>query len=204
MIDIPTLPAPLFSVGIFEVIFFIIFVVISILGQIFNKEKQPQERPRQRPANVPPDPDSDDPLEAEIAEFVRRAQGQAEVIEAEPMLAEPIRPSEPKRPFREAGVLAESSIEKHVDRHMGSQITSFQPKLVSQIENRDEAMDAHLQEVFDHSLGSLRPDSRMEPAADETPSSSVSADKIREMFASPDDVRKAIIMNEILTPPKWD
>lgn len=196
---------PLFSVGVFEVIFFIIFVVISILGQIFNKEKE-NPKPRPRPNDLPGE-NSDDPLETEIAEFVRRAQAEGEIIDAEPLSNQPASHSQPRRNFSEGSVLLDSRNEERAERQLSTnQLTTNRPKLVSKIEERDEQMDAHVQEVFDHQLGKLKPASNMEQADTDEPSALLSPDQIREMFASQDDVRKAIIMNEILTSPsnKWD
>lgn len=74
--------------------------------------------------------------------------------------------------------------------------------LGQRIVDEDQQFDVQLKSKFDHAVGTLAESAV--PAADVVPSDTP-AGQIAAMLASPDGVRQAIILNEILTPPsdRW-
>jgi hypothetical protein len=107
----------------------------------------------------------------------------AEIVEAE-VVGEPRRLSTPPEGLRSARVLPSSEIDQ-----------------------ADEQMEAHLHQVFDHQLGHLRKDNIATgppPPVAEPGDTRISeaAASIRNMLKSPGNLRNAIILNEILTPPR--
>ncbi len=75
------------------------------------------------------------------------------------------------------------------------------------VDQADEQMETHLHQVFDHQLGNLRKDNIAEgppppvAAASDTRVSEA-ASSIANMLRSPANLRNAIILNEIMTPPR--
>ena len=92
------------------------------------------------------------------------------------------------------------SVAEHVEQHISD------ANLASKIEQRDEAMDAHLHDVFDHKIGSLSSQTLTEtkPLSRRKSSVRLNAAELLESFQSPEDIRKAIILKEILTPKSHD
>jgi hypothetical protein len=84
------------------------------------------------------------------------------------------------------------------------QIAEHTRHLGEEVDGADSKMQAHLHQVFDHKLGHLK-SSGGETAlvtADRT-AAELSLDQIRRMLRSPQSVRDAIIMSEILRRPEF-
>lgn len=216
------------------VVFVLISAAWQFMTERPQKKAQPRrppERPEpQRPAVQRLEPQRPEPqrpqaggeqpaqqprgggLEAEIEDFLRQVTGQGpkrepppEPVTAEPILAEPVVTEvELVRAPRNQGI-GNESVEDHVDSHLRKgRFGKRETHLASQIENRDEAMDAHLHDVFDHQVGALERKSQSGVASEltwaEKSQQEVTAGEILALFKSPIDMRKAIIMKEILTP----
>jgi len=75
------------------------------------------------------------------------------------------------------------------------------------VDQADENMEAHLHQVFDHKLGHLKKDNIASGPAPPVASASdtrisEAAASIANMLRSPASLRNAIILNEIMTPPR--
>ena len=147
-------------------------------------------------------------FEAEIEDFLRQVTGQAPKSPPPPEPA-PVEPAfvEPEVIEVEPVTLSDfgrESVAEHVQHHIREGgIESRDVNLASRIETRDDQMDAHLHEVFDHKLGTLRDDQPTKPTtavARKPTGAGMNAEQILAAFESPDDIRKAIILKEILTP----
>jgi hypothetical protein len=135
-------------------------------------------------------------------------------------LAEPLRPLADREPTeppqtasaprrtrsrRRASEPLGAGVAEHVAAHVGAganALAAQASQLGQRIIEEDAQFDVELKERFDRKLGSLavsRP-RQAEPAAVETPASQIAA-----MLASPDGVRQAIVLNEILRRPddRW-
>ncbi len=103
-------------------------------------------------------------------------------------------------PREERAALARD-VSSHVELHLDTEeFTKRASHLGERVGLADDDMDAHLQQVFDHRVGSLTSDEAEVRKGPEGMSSS----EVRAMFQSATDLRRAIILNEILTPPKFD
>jgi hypothetical protein len=213
-----------------EIIIFIVVVLASIAGQLFNKDKArkaPQRRPaRPKPvaARPPLQPQAQaqqanrGKLEGEIEQFVRRAvqagQQQQRTEPArrdqplKPARRPPQKPPTPQRGEKKRTAEAES---RPVVAELASKVPSLERRdshLAEVIENRDEQMEAHLKGVFGRGLGSMAEDrgslvptiAPSQVAAEQSPQSS--ARRLFDLFRSPDEVRNAVIMSEILKRPE--
>lgn len=131
-------------------------------------------------------------MENEIEAFLRKIAEQSlggplsdedddEIIDA--VLIDESEPEEP--------IVAEA-----VGPRSTSRLVDRAAPLSESVDQADERMDEHLQEVFDHRLGQLGRDSQ-EPA--QQPERKVARLKL---FRSRDAIRNAIILNEIINRPE--
>lgn len=90
--------------------------------------------------------------------------------------------------------------QSHVRRHMDTtDVTAHVSHLGERVGLADDKLDARLHSKFDHALGRLGQDEV--PANAEAIGPNIANDIVR-MFQNPDDVRRAIILNELLSPPR--
>jgi hypothetical protein len=70
----------------------------------------------------------------------------------------------------------------------------------------DDTLDAHLHQAFDHEIGRLRTSTAgpaaASPSEGTTVGGSPAANSILQMFRSPENLRNAIILSEILARPE--
>jgi hypothetical protein len=122
------------------------------------------------------------------------------------------RPIEPpgNRPLRRAAPLRSQSVAEHVAAHVDAAVEQIREEvshLGEAVIAADREFDVQLQQKFDHKLGSLsaRHASRMQDqrtAANTAAQVETPASQIAAMLASPDGVRQAIVINEILRRPE--
>jgi len=212
-------------------VFFIGPLVYKLFKSAENGESASRRRANQVPdrprpqAQRPPGPvrEGDPQIRQELDQFLaearRRKQGLPARMERRPEQV-------PQAVAVEAPVLAEVVAAPMMAGEAQRRLSTFDVDPLGEIERvshlgeevseSTEHMEAHLHEVFDHRIGSLGPalDADVAAAADDSP-----ADKVRRqvaetptaaagfaaMLRNPQDVRKAIVLNEILSPPahRW-
>jgi hypothetical protein len=101
--------------------------------------------------------------------------------------------------------IGEESVAEHVQRHLDvSDIVEHVDHLAEEIEQADERMDAHLDQVFDHDVGKL---GSKKSATDElvaNVSSNPIANDLLRMLQNPKTVRQSIMIAEILKRPDFE
>ncbi len=109
-------------------------------------------------------------------------------------------------PVVEAVVIDEQSLPRHLLLHVDtSQFEKRAEHLSEEVELADEAMGARLAQRFDHRIGTLAED-RLGPLESSqefdplTEGASAVARDIVTMLKSPNTVRQAVVLSEILTP----
>src|SRR5207253_10180228 len=148
------------------------------------------QQPRPAPQRPPPKPPRATPparLVPARQETVIAEPLQAEIVDAELADTADRFGQRVRSDLRESEQIAEHT------RHLGEEVDAVNTK-----------MRAHLHQVFDHKLGQLK-SSSVETAlvtADRT-AAELSLDHIRRMLGSPESVRDAIIMSEILRRPAF-
>lgn len=164
----------------------------------------------------------------EIEQFLARARQAAQQAQqggppprpaARPVAAEPVvaELAQPRRPLATEPALGsgrlgtqERVVAEVVRTTDTSDVTANLDRLGDAVEVADDAMEAHLKEVFDHRLGSLQQVATAAPAASATKEKRA-ARKVpapvgfAAMLANTGDVRNAIVMSEILQRPtdRW-
>ena len=216
---------PLLAVAIEDVagvvvgLIFLVFFVISQLAGATKKGKRPPaevdiQPPRRDPprGNQPPPPEKK--LADEIDSFLREVQQQPKPVAPprptpvapQPVMASIVEP-EPQR-------LSEgfASLEQRDSIH---DVTPSRPEPRRSPSQADQRLEEHVHDVFDHDVGHLG--DRYEAAANKPESRGVtddaatvtavpsSASEFAEFLRDPTDVRKAIVLSEILNRPsdRW-
>lgn len=101
---------------------------------------------------------------------------------------------------QEAPLEPHESVEEHVQHHLDTrEFHERATKLGAEVDLADEKLEAHLHQVFDHDVGTLSHDRRQPAEGETTPSASF----FQAMFQSMDELRRAIILREILERPKF-
>lgn len=134
-----------------------------------------------------------------------RGMGRPNVAPARPPATpkEP-RPQQPRRVGKQRKTVAD-----HVAERSGAATQAFQKEVAdlgSRVKQADEQFDVQLHQKFDHELGRLGERSAAAAAPPAAPVETKSpAAQIAAMLASPDGVRQAVVLNEILNRPtdRW-
>ena len=224
--------SPLLAFDIQEwlpVVIFIIIAIISVLGNILNKGGKKQQPGGRGPRPVRPAPQGQKPaaeqLVDEIGDFLRKAanQGrgqQGRGQQARGQLGQP-RPvaGGRRKPARVEAARVEvaraapvevqavsevptgSGVERHVREHLEEEkLTRLTSRLGSEVSQADEKADQRRHEVFDHDVSPLAKRSKKTTELPSTAAAGFAA-----LFSNAENIRQAIIINEILTRPvdRW-
>jgi hypothetical protein len=128
---------------------------------------------------------------------------------AEPVLTPVGKPRKP-RPQRPAAKPRRETVAEHVAENIGAQsraLSDRTSRLGQRIIEDDHQFDVQLKAKFDHTVGTLTGSSvtAAEQAAAVVSAANTPAAHIAVMLASPEGVRQAIVINEILRRPsdRW-
>ncbi len=215
--------APLLAAGDFEMwmrvaLPLLIFIALGIRQLLANVR---QVRP---PGGAPPQPVQPRPVPRDVAdeigEFLRRAAERRRALNAPPAAAQP--PQLPPLPSAEAPVQAEvvatapvgGLVAQHVDKYLDEQeFGRREVELGKEVAQADKEIDQHLRQVFEHRVSKLEAvpgEAAAPPVAYEPPDLVGTGAEIPATFAtglldlvsSPDSLRQAIVLNEILHRPE--
>ncbi len=207
--------------GLIWLAIFIVFGVVPAIFQMINKQGQKQRR-RQRPkpdrqqppvqavgARPQPPQGAGGGMEGEIEEFLRRA--------AQPRGRRPA-----ARPAAEPAAVQED-VHNHpvgagMPEHVGERLdrSEFQRRsdqLGGEVAQADEQAQERLHQVFDHQVGQLAETPGESPATPQSSSAeelegrtaelpSTAAAGLAALFSNADNIRQAIVINEVLTRPE--
>lgn len=161
----------------------------------------------------------------DIEEFLRRAAARRQQRQDQQRRPAQQAPQAPPRqafppaqpPVPEIQIVEPEVVEAETVREpLAEQVQDYFGKknLISgdEVDQADEQMDAHLHEVFDHTLGQLRDTSVGVEEPQELPTlgdgqqaaRQPGGGAIADMFRSPKNLRQAIILSEILNRPYDD
>jgi hypothetical protein len=215
--------APLLAAGngdLIKIAVIALIVIISVIGQLLAKMRQ--VRP---PGGGPPPPR---PVPADVAdeigEFLRRAAQrrgaggrQPAGTKQPPPLAEqppPLRAEQPVQAELVAAAPVGGQVDEHVQKYLDEQDFSRRgDELGKDVAHVDKEVDQHLQQVFSHPVSKLEAvpgEAAAPPVAYEPPDLVGASAEIPATFAtglldlvsSPDSLRQAIILSEILHRPE--
>lgn len=181
--------------------------------------------PPTREAKVAGGAGDQDSIRSEVDEFLKRLSQPAP--EQEPPKRKPPKKQKPRKkrvptaagnqrdrlqsslkPQQLDGRSEGESVDEHVRSHLGhleeSQLAENAALMGSKIAQSDDRLEARLHEKFDHKLGKLesRKAETVKPVEPQVPST---AEAIAKMLSSPDGMRQAVVLNEILQRPsdRW-
>lgn len=164
-----------------------------------------------------PAENSQDPIANEIETFLRKVRGE------DPPASQgssPVRPTPvvARTPLRDEPPVAEpiaatviETVAGRTGTHdaTGDRFAAQASRLGADVGHTGERVEQHMQEAFDHAVGSLADTSTPAEGAhdlgDEDFSIPVSASEYRDLLNSPESIRKAVVLNEILSRPteRW-
>lgn len=177
-------------------------------GQQAQKEAPVQAAPaRQAPPQPPRQPQQRPAARQQQNRPARPGRQGARVVEAQPAQPAQQRDIKPGRGFGR-------DLSQHVQEHIGQDsISTRDAHLGETIEEADERVERHLEEVFDHDLGRLEHVEEVDTSIDEGTDAMeiveaadplATAKRIRKMLGSADSVREVFIAAEILKRPDFD
>ena len=155
------------------------------------------------------DEDVAEPPRKSLAEKMRSQDAAAAARRTKPAASQLSRRQPPRSPQRVAPQQRPKSVAEHVAEHVGAAPQEFRKEVANlgeRVRRADEQFDAQLQQKFDHELGSLA--TRHATSTSDQPMAAeraTPAAQIAALLASPDGVRQAIVLNEILNRPvdRW-
>lgn len=219
---------PLFAVDLLEILPIVVVVVLWVLGALNqfvskNREAAKQRQRPNRPAGQPPGADAQrDEVEEFLRDVVKRRgkdgpprkvkpqELEVEIIEPEPQQTRRLVEARPT----EASKRLKRQLEEQARASRTPSKSRKPPKPQSNVELADERMVRHMQEVFDHNLGTLQDDSITEaevvpdvhsPVREQIARSSISAAGLGSMLRDQQSLKEAIVLMEILKRPheRW-
>jgi hypothetical protein len=213
----------------FDVIFLIvslIFGVIWVLNFMFGPKQAGKAPPpvakRAAPRRVNPNQPAaaqaerpPDALSAEIEQFLKEAaQRKRDKGRREPVVrSSPARPLATRAPLEaavDAAVLEPPSgetVSDSVSRHLGNRSIAGRPsRLSDDMKRADLEREQHFQKAFSHKLGRLTDTSHTQPEVAEQPGTdqqgNIAAAVLGNLLSKPENLRQAIVLNEILSRPE--
>lgn len=214
-------------------VLFVVFWVLSHLWNAFNaaaqKQKQQQQRGEralrppgqgQQPGAAPPaEPTTQEKLNSEIEEFLKRANerradknrraGQPSQQPAQQASKKP----QPKQEASEKKSRRQrESVSQSVEEHLGTgKFEVREQQLTADMARSELQMSQHVQQVFEHRLGSLgESTTEGQPAPAETkaaPPAEQNAEALAAagLVVNQENLRRAIILREVLERPtdRW-
>ena len=208
---------------IVPLVFVIIYVVNHLLSlskpkpnsppKSNNPQRQPGqgERPPRPPRAAGQPPANPSPLNAEIEQFLKRAQGRP----GDRTLRAPTAKAPPLPPPREEPVdvqpIERSSVASSVEKHMANRGFGQRAEhLADDVVRGDQEMEQHLQKAFSHRVGTLSDSTsnlattsvtEVEPVASQARQTLVS-NALAGLLADPQSLKQAVILTEILQRPE--
>lgn len=203
----------------------VIFIVVGIIRFLYGIMKKPDVPPAGAPQQ-PAAPKTPEALQQEIEKFIRQAQGREPkpaplekkiVIEQRPPEPLPLRdrlpaeerreqkPREQNRPKPKksrAPELAPTPLSKRhvIDTEVQQSLGENRPKRKTEGSSA-VSIEKHMQSAFAHKVGSL--DTDVEDRSFSSMTTTAGAKKERFKITK-DQIRQAIILNEVLIRPKFD
>jgi hypothetical protein len=187
----------------------IVIFIVSVLSKLYKAAQQGQQGPKQQPARPPQGKALDD----EIGEFMRRAARRQAGKNAPP---KPARPA-PEKPVK-VEVVKETplggELTEHVQEYLDTgEFSQRSASLGSEVTQEVSQQDQRLHGVFDHQISDLaaKPgETSMPTTAQDSPlpedraagAAPVTAAGILAALSDPENVRQAIVINEILRRPE--
>ncbi|MCA9240280.1 MAG: hypothetical protein KDA37_08775 [Planctomycetales bacterium] len=201
-----------------QIIGLLLLVVFWVLRYLFSDEQPQKKKP---PERLPPRPEEPRPeqqgaqqvrpaeqgqrdLRAEVDEFLRKSKQQPVVQQQAPREQRPAKLVVELEPEAPAGESLSDHVQRHITHLQESQLAEQAAHLGEQVALADDKVQARLDAKFKHRLGSIK-SREEEPTLAVVVEPGVGPDQIAAMLASPESIKTAIILNEILQRPtdRW-
>ena len=203
-------PPILFAVGWIEIVIVLFFLISSVVSRILQSTQGQRQRGGNRElVEIPPVGQREEQrpvadsmqqkIEKEIEVFLRKASGHQAPHTGRPM----------ETP---AAATVSRTPDANV-REPRNTLKRSREELAKRIESADERIESHLHQVFDHRLGTLGADTAdtviregtdavvWSDREDDRTVDSPLAEQVFELLSSPQQMRTAVVLSEILKRP---
>lgn len=210
--------APLLAVDFWELAPFLVLVVLwglQAINQFIVKNREAAKQQRApRPDGNPAEADAQrDEVETFLREVVKRREVDGPARKVQPREVEveliPPEPKETRRLVEARPTEASERTRKPLQAETLAEKRVTNPQ--SNVELADERMAKHMQEIFDHKVGSLRVEDVIESDAEisemgsireQVATSSITAAGLGAMLTDQQNLKQAIVLMEILKRPE--
>jgi hypothetical protein len=188
----------------------VIIALASFAVWVFNQIKKANEDAARKAQPTAPKPDSEQPPpRASQSGSPSRRQQPPVRGQQQPRQRTPARPALSSTQGAEGEPWAKpEAVASHVHRHLDTQEFEQRSGSLGQLEHLDSGVDEHVHEAFDHEVSTITDQGAVtegEQAGGAQPIlAGAAAAGIAELLSDPDSLRNAIILQEVLRPPKWD
>jgi hypothetical protein len=200
----------------------LVIVIVPAISQIVAKIREAQKPPAA--PRVPRVPQARRPAEEgfkdEIEEFLRRAAegrqagqggrapartGQAAQRDKAAAASKSAPPTDAQQPAQASSPTA--TVVEHVQKHLDtSEFGRRTTQMGGEVAQADDKLDARVQQVFEHQLSQFdwRTTQEIEAAGETVPLTATTAGAagLAALLASPEGLRQAIVLNEVLQRPE--
>jgi hypothetical protein len=207
------LPLAALDVFLIKAVVVIIVFILAGIAQLIAKLQQMQPPAGRPPRPVPPN------VAEEIGEFMRRAASRRNAAGGQAAPGSPPKPSPVAPPARVEAAPEPpvgGQVEEHVKKYLDAQeFTRRSEDLGEEVAQADREIDQHMHQVFDHRVSQLElvpGEAAAPPAATFETSETTEAAPVAslpvavgllDLIGSPESLRQAIILNEILQRPEY-
>jgi hypothetical protein len=211
--------APLFAIDVatLKILGFVIVALIYVFNHFVGGVKAQQRKlPRPDPRMRPPAAGRQE-VNDEVAEFLRRTAERSGKKTPEPQKApQARRPLVERRTAPLVGEFVEveavdepptgAGVASHVQQHLNSREFDQRASQLGSVDQEERAFEAHVHQTFDHQVGHLATRSEEPAPGVAAPAApAVSSQTVAALLANPQNLRGAVVLNEILQRPteRW-
>lgn len=184
--------APLLAAGDFG---WVIMAIILFVGWIFKQINQANEEAKKKQQTPP----QNRPAQNRPAQAQGRPRNQQQARQQERQQQRRVGTQPPSAP---AAATPPETVAAHVRKHLDTQGFEDRTSGLGQLSQLDDTVDEHLAEVFGSEVATEETPAAGEAGVDA--SVVAAAAGVAELFANPNSIRNAIILQEVLRTPKWD
>ena len=205
-----------FDLATLQILGFIVVALIYVFNHFVAGAKAQQRKPPRPEVRMRPPAPGRQEVNDEVAEFLRRTAERSGKKPPEPQAAAPARRPLVERRAAPLGDYVEveavdepptgAGVASHVQQHLNTREFAERASQLGSVDQEERAFDAQVHQTFDHQVGHLATRAE-EPAPGVAPPAppALSSQTVAELLANPQNLRGAVVLNEILQRPtdRW-
>ena len=199
-----------------KILGFIVVALIYVFNHFVGAAKAQRKTPPRPDARMRPPAPGRQEVNDEVAEFLRRTAERsgkkAPEPQAAPQARRPLveRRTAPLGEFVEVEAVDEpptgAGVASHVQQHLNNREFAQRASQLGSVEQEERSFEAQVHQAFDHQVGHLAARAEEQtPGATQPAAPALSSQTVAALIADPQNLRGAIVLNEILQRPteRW-